>query len=276
MRGVSESMAGRAAILQLLPFSVTEHARVGMLAGGFPEALAGPKTRTIWFSSYVQTYLERDVRSVTAVRDLSTFRRFLALVASRHGQMLNRSDLAAPLAVSVPTISEWLNVLEMTGQIILVPPYFENFGKRLVKSPKIYIGDSGLACHLLGIRTPDELQRSPFLGPIFEGFVASEIIKRQVNAGDRKEVYYFRDRKGLEVDFLVPARDGGLWTIECRASKTVFPSDARALLALRQSIRSKSVRSVVVHRASPSAPHSRVIAPDALAVDVRGLLSLLE
>ena len=187
--------------------------------------------------------------------------------------MLNRSDLAAPLAVSVPTISEWLNVLEMTGQIILVPPYFENFGKRLVKSPKIYIGDSGLACHLLGIRTPDELQRSPFLGPIFEGFVASEIIKRQVNAGDRKEVYYFRDRKGLEVDFLVPAHDGGLWTIECRASKTVFPSDARALLALRQTIRSKSVRSVVVHRASPSAPHSRVIAPDALAVDVRGLLS---
>lgn len=101
MRGVTESMAGRAAILHLLPFSIGENPRVGMLAGGFPEALAGPKTRTIWFSSYVQTYLERDVRSVTNIRDLATFRRFLALVASRHGQLLNRSDLAAPLGVSV-------------------------------------------------------------------------------------------------------------------------------------------------------------------------------
>src|SRR5579864_3364456 len=136
MRGVSESMAGRAAILQLLPFSIGESDRVTMLAGGFPEALARPKTRDLWFSSYVQTYLERDVRSVTNVRDLATFRRFLALVATRHGQLLNKTDLAAPLGVSVPTVGEWLGVLELTGQIILVPPYFENPGKRLVKSPK--------------------------------------------------------------------------------------------------------------------------------------------
>src|SRR5712664_4658094 len=124
MRGVTESMAGRAAILQLLPFSIEESERVTMLAGGFPEALARAKTRDLWFSSYVQTYLERDIRSITNVRDLSTFRRFLALVASRHGQLLNKTDLAAPLGVSVPTIGEWLNVLELTGQIILVPPYF--------------------------------------------------------------------------------------------------------------------------------------------------------
>jgi len=99
----------------------------------------------LWFSSYVQTYLERDIRSITNVRDLSTFRWFLALVASRHGQMLNKTDLAAPLGVSIPTIGEWLNLLELTGQIILVPPYFENLGKRIVKSPKLHLGDSGLA-----------------------------------------------------------------------------------------------------------------------------------
>ena len=145
MRGVSESMAGRAAILQLLPFSIEESERVTMLAGGFPEALARAKTRDLWFSSYVQTYLERDIRSITNVRDLATFRRFLALVASRHGQLLNKTDLAAPLGVSIPTIGEWLNLLELTGQIILVPPYFENLGKRIVKSPKLHLGDSGLA-----------------------------------------------------------------------------------------------------------------------------------
>src|SRR5258705_6573933 len=150
------------------------------------------KTRIYGSSSYVQTYLERDLRSITNVRDLATFRRFLALVASRHGQLLNKTDLAAPLGVSIPTAGEWLNVLELTGQIVLVPPYFENFGKRIVKSPKLYLVDSGLACHLLGIRSYAELNRSPFLGAIFEGFVAAEILKSQVNNGARKEIDHFR------------------------------------------------------------------------------------
>jgi predicted AAA+ superfamily ATPase len=152
MKGITESMAGRAAVLQLLPFSLAETPKVSLIYGGFPEVLSRPRSRELWFASYLQTYLERDVRSVTGVRDLATFRRFLALIASRHGQILNRTDLSAPLGVSVPTISEWLHVLEVTGQIILVPPYFENFGKRLIKSPKLYIGDSGLACFLLGLR----------------------------------------------------------------------------------------------------------------------------
>ena len=172
MQGVTESMAGRAAILQLLPFSLVETAKVSLLYGGFPEVLAQPKARGLWFASYLQTYLERDVRSIVNVRDLSTFRRFLSLLASRHGQLLNKTDLAAPLGISVPTIGEWLNILEITGQIILVPPYFENFGKRLVKSPKVYWEDSGLACYLLGIASESELERSPFLGRLFEGFVA--------------------------------------------------------------------------------------------------------
>ena len=143
MHGVSESMAGRAAIFQLFPLSYRESPKVTILHGGFPEVLARPGNARLWFSSYLQTYLERDVRAITAVKDLSTFRRFLALVASRHGQILNKSDLAAPLGVSVPTIAQWLGILETTEQILIVPPFYENLGKRLIKSPKLYLADSG-------------------------------------------------------------------------------------------------------------------------------------
>lgn len=275
MRGVSESMAGRAAVLQLLPFSLAENDRVNLLGGGFPEALQRPRARALWFSSYVQTYLERDVRSITNVRDLATFRRFLALLASRHGQVLNKTDLAAPLGVSVPTISDWLQILEVTGQIILVPPYFENLGKRLIKSPKLYWGDSGLACHLLGITSPAELERSPFLGPLFEGFVASEILKSQVNAGKRKELYYFRDQQGLEVDFMAPGPRGALWLIESKAAKTVLPAMGRPLLSLRRSVH-RPTRLFVVHRASAGAPPTQAVAPGVTALDIGAFVRLLE
>ena len=274
MRGVSESMAGRAAILQLLPFSLLESDRVGLLSGGFPEVIARPKVRDLWFSSYVQTYLERDVRAITNVRDLATFRRFLALLASRHGQVLNKTDLAAPLGVSVPTVSEWLNVLEVTGQIILVLPYFENFGKRLIKSPKLYLGDSGLACHLLGIASTAELERSPFLGALFEGFVAGEILKSQVNAGRRKELYYFRDQQGLEVDFLVPGR-GELCMIECKAARTIQPAMAGSLLSLKRAMGRPQARLLLVHRPSGASPPMRALTPGVEAVDPAGLASLL-
>lgn len=270
MQGVTESMAGRAAVLQLLPFSLAETERVSLAAGGYPEALARPKGRELWFSSYIQTYLERDVRAVTNVRDLATFRRFFALLASRHGQILNKTDLAAPLGVSVPTVGEWLHVLEITGQIILVPPYFENFGKRLIKSPKMYLGDSGLACHFLGIRSQAELDRSPFLGPLFEGFVAAEILKAQVNQGRRKELYHFRDQQGLEVDFLFPDSRGGVWMVECKASRTVKPSMAGPMGALRGAMGSRAPSRIsVVHRASPSAPATRALSPGIEALDVR-------
>jgi len=266
MQGVSESMAGRAAILQLLPFGRAESYRVSLLLGGFSEVLARPAGRQLWFSSYLQTYLERDVRSVTNVRDLTMFRRFLALLASRHGQVLNKTDLAAPLGVSIPTVGDWMHLLEITGQIILVPPYFENFGKRLIKSPKVYWGDSGLACHLLGIRSAAELERSPFLGALFEGFLAAEILKSQVNSGQRRELYYFRDQQGLEVDFLFPDRLGGLWTVECKASKTVHPAMAGPLTSLRRSMKAPA-RFTVVRRASATAPSTHALAPGVDAVD---------
>ncbi len=276
MQGVSESMAGRAAVLQLLPLSVCESDRVSVLLGGYPEVVTHPRGRALWFSSYLQTYLERDVRSILNVRDLATFRRFLALVASRHGQILNKTDLAAPLGVTVPTISDWLQVLETTGQIILVPPYFENFGKRLIKSPKIYLGDSGLACYLLGIANQAELERSPFLGALFEGFVAAEIVKSQVNRGRRKELYHFRDQQGLEVDFLFPGERSSLWMVECKASKTVHPGMAAPLRALRRSMSGKtSVPMAVVHRPSASDSASRALAPGVEAVDVTQFVAAL-
>ena len=254
MQGITESMAGRAAILQLLPFSQAETAKADPLLGGFPEVVLRPRGRELWFASYLQTYIERDVRLITSVRNLPAFRRFLSLVASRHGQMLNRSDLAAPLGVSVPTVSEWLRILEITGQVILVPPYFENFGKRMVKSPKVYWGDTGLACHLLGIQTQAELERSPFLGSIFEGFVAAEILKSQVNRGQRKELYYFRDQQGLEVDFLVPQPNARFWLVEAKASKTVHPSMAAPMLALTRAAGDRVTRRLVVYRKPRTGP----------------------
>jgi len=230
--------------------------------------LARPQARNLWFASYLQTYLERDVRAITNVRDLVTFRRFLSLLASRHGQVLNKTDLAAPLGISVPTIGEWLSILELTGQVILVPPYFENFGKRLIKSPKIYWGDSGLACYLLGVTSSVELERSPFLGALFEGFIAAEILKSQANQGMRKELYYFRDQQGLEVDFLVPRPNSNLWLIEAKAGKTVRPSMAAPLLSLRRALLKRSGRSIVVHRRSRSQLPTPAIARGVEALDV--------
>ena len=246
MQGVTESMAGRAAILQLLPLSTRETPKVTLRSGGYPEAVARPDASRLWFSSYLQTYLERDVRAVTAVRDLATFRRFLALVASRHGQVLNKTDLAAPLGVSVPTITQWLSVLETTAQILIVPPYFDNLGKRLTKSPKLYLLDSGLACHLLGVDSAKELEKSPFYGALFEGFVASEIVKAQLNAGRRRELYYFRDEQGLEVDFVMPGRRGSVSLIECKTSRTVMPVMARPMQRLAEALLTKRPKGTVV------------------------------
>src|SRR6202162_968506 len=275
MQGISESMARRAAILQLLPFSLAETKRVNLLHGGFPEVLARPEARSLWFASYLQTYLERDVRAITNVRDLATFRRFLALLASRHGQILNKTDLAAPLGVTVPTIGDWLHILEVTGQIILVPPYFENLGKRLIKSPKVYLGDSGLACYLLGLTSSAELERSPFLGALFEGFVAAEILKSQANRGLQKELYFFRDQQGLEVDFLVPRRNSNLWLVEARAGKTVRPSMAAPLLSLRRASPKRSRRLIVVHRKSRSQSPTTAIAGGVEALDVEQFIQEL-
>lgn len=268
MAGVSESLAGRAAIFQLLPLSLTETPKVTPFLGGYPEVLARPASRDLWYASYVQTYLERDVRAITQVRDLATYRRFLGLLASRHGQILNKSDLAAPLGVSIPTIGEWLRILEITGQVLVVPPYFENFGKRLLKSPKIYVTDSGLACHLLGIRSPAELERSPFLGAVIEGFVASEIVKAMLNRGARCELYFFRDRAGLEVDFLFPL-ETQLWMVEAKAARTIRSGDAAQLASLKPGAAHRQVQRVVVHRTPQHDAPTRVVVPGVRSATIK-------
>ncbi len=275
MRGVTESLAGRAAVFQLLPLSIGESPKVSLLRGGFPEVVAQPAAAAVWFRSYVQTYLERDVRAVSAIRDLATFRRFLSLLASRTGQLLNKTDLAAPLGVSIPTVAQWLSILEVTAQIILVPPFFENFGKRLVKSPRLYFADSGLACHLLGIESERSLGRSPFLGPLFEGFVASEIIKHQIGNGLTRALYHFRDEQGLEVDFVVPAGHGRLALVEAKASRTVTPDMAGPLDRLAKSVTRYRATGFLVHRPGPDLAGLEAIRPGIRAGSVRDLLATL-
>jgi hypothetical protein len=279
MRGVTESLAGRAAILSLLPLSVLETTRVSLLRGGYPEAIARPGSSELWFRSYLQTYLERDVRSVSAIGDLATFRRFLSLLATRTGQILNKTDMAAPLGVSVPTVTAWLGILEITAQIVVVPPYFQNLGKRLVKSPKIYFADTGLACHLLGIQTLRELQRSPFLGSVFEGHVAAEIAKYQANHARAREIYFFRDHQGLEVDFVIPKAAGKLVMIEAKATSTVRPAMGQPLAQLERAIRAvgaaEDVEALVVYRPRPGGPTIQTLAPGLKALSVEQMLSAI-
>lgn len=276
MKGVTESMAGRVAVFELLPFSLQESLKVSLFRGGFPEVLARPQAGGIWFRSYLQTYLERDVRSISSIKNVATFRRFLSLLASRCGQILNKTDLAAPLGVSVPTLSEWINILEITGQIILVPPFYENFGKRLIKSPKLYFVDSGLACHLLNITSVKMLSSSPFLGALFEGFVAAEIIKSQLNAGRRKELYYFRDQQGLEVDFLIPHGDRRLVLLEAKSTRTLRPQMGLPLKRLAHNIGRYEAEQWVVCPDSPKGEPLRTLTPGVKAFSVKGLLNSLK
>jgi len=171
----------------------------------------------------------------------------------------------------VPGIGRWLDILEATGQILIVPPYFENVGKRLIKPPKVYVADSGLACHLLGIGTEAELEKSPFLGALFEGFIAGEIVKSQLNAGRRRELYFFRDQQGLEVDFILPGKGGALRLVEAKAARTVTPGDAGPMQRLAAAWRNRPgargpVEQTLVHRPARAGPVSRAVAPGVQAL----------
>ena len=274
MRGVTESMAGRAAILQLLPFSVAESPGVTLFRGGFPEVVNDPGASHLWFRSYVQSYIERDVRVVANITNISLFRRFLSVLASRTGALLNKTDIAAPLGVSVPTVTAWLDILETTGVILVVPPWFSNLGKRLLKSPRVYFADSGLACHLLGLESAEALERSPMLGPVFEGFVAAELAKHRINAARGRALHWFRDQQGLEVDFLLEGPGATPVLIEAKATHTPTPDDARGILRLRQALPERG-EDYVVHRVSPSAPAPISVAPGVLALGIDELLSRL-
>ena len=217
MKGVSESLAGRVAIFELYPFSWKELGIIpdvqgtleGMLQGFYPEFIATPGISSLrWFDSFLMTYIERDVRNIRANINISLFQRFLRLLAARVGQLLNLSDIGKELGVSLPTVHDWLEILEATYVIHLLRPYHTNLSKRYVKSPKVYFVDTGLLCFLLGLHSTDELARSVFLGHIFENMVIMETIKRLSVQPIRRIPYFFRTLKGVEVDLVLES--GGI------------------------------------------------------------------
>ena len=234
MDGITQSLAGRVGMLQLLPLSnaelrQSESAKASledrMWRGGYPALHARgrdlqPQT---WFASYVATYLERDVRQVLNVSDLALFQRFVLMCAARSGQLLNLNSLAADCGISQPTARRWLTVLQASYVVALLPPYHRNFGKRLVKSPKLYFLDTGLLCHLLRIADPLTLQTHALRGAIFETWVVTEVIKHRFNQGLAADLYFWRDNHGVELD-LVFEDAGRLQSVEIK-SGTTFAMD---------------------------------------------------
>ena len=252
-RRIGQTLAGRAAIVSLYPLSVSELAgrrpldpsridrrpaavaevegldlRHVLFAGMYPRIHAHRLAPREWLSGYVQTYVERDVRDILNIGDLEAFDRFLVLLAGRTGQLLNLSSLASDCGIAQPTARRWVSVLQASGVLLLLRPHHANFRKRLVKSPKTYFLDTGLACFLLGLRSPRDLEAHPLQGPLFETLVVSEVYKAFAHRGERPPLFFWRDRTGHEVDLLV---DLGQRTVplEIKLSRTVRADAFRGL-----------------------------------------------
>ena len=230
MSGITQSLAGRVGMLQLLPLSQPELQAAGAAGasleerlwwGGYPalHAQARAVPTASWFSSYVSTYLERDVRQLLNVASLALFQRFLLMCAARSGQLLNLASLAADCGISQPTARQWLTVLQASYVVTLLAPYHRNFGKRLVKTPKLYFLDTGLLCHLLRIEDPLALQTHAMRGAIFETWVVTEVVKHRWNQGRAADLYFWRDNHGLEFD-LVFEDAGRLQAVEIKSGTT--------------------------------------------------------
>jgi len=229
LAGISQSLAGRAALLELWPFSVVELRAAGWLAddlfsllwrGGYPALFDRNEEPAEWLASYVATYVERDVRQALNIGDLLAFQTFLRLAATRTGQLLNLSQLGGDAGVTHNTAKSWVGVLEASYLALRLAPFHRNLGKRLVKTPKLHLLDSGVACYLLGIRSPEELRLHPLRGAIFESWVASEIMKAHHNVGQRPSLSFFRDAHGLEIDLIVE-RGTQLIGVEVKSGATV-------------------------------------------------------
>ena len=239
MRGVTQSLAGRTALLKLLPFSAAEVARLSptsmqkplpwwLLTGFYPRIHDRQLDPSQALANYFGTYVERDLRELAAVHDLRRFERFVRLCAGRVGQLVNLTSLGNDAGVSHTTAQAWLDLLQTSGIVQLLPPWFTNSGKRLIKSPKLYFCDVGLACWLLGLRSPEQVARDPLWGSLFENFVVMEAQKDMLNQGDNQPLYFYRDSTGNEVDLLVPA--GRKYrAIEMKAGATVNPDYFRGL-----------------------------------------------
>ena len=270
---VTESLAGRAALLRLLPLSRREaegrpeialawertrpsssqspHAVGGLwkgfLRGGYPELAIQPERDTsLWHSSYIQTYLERDLRNLRQVGDLTQYQNFLRVLAARSAQLLNLTDVSRDLGVAVNTIKAWLSVLEATYQVIVLRPYFSNTGKRLVKTPKVYFTDVGTLCYLAGLKAPEHAASGPMGGAIMETAVLSEIFKTLTHRGIDPQVYFWRTLSGTEVDFVVET-GGKLIPIEVKLSATPRPAMATAIRTFRDHMGDAAMPGYLVH-----------------------------
>lgn len=268
---ITESLAGRAAVLRLLPLSRreaegrpnatlpwesghTSRARRAdrgiwqdFLRGGYPELVANPgRDVTLWHAGYVQTYLERDVRTLRQVGDLTQFQSFLRALAARTAQLLSLTDLARDLGVAVNTVKAWLSVLEATYQVVVLRPYFANVGKRLVKTPKVYFTDVGTLCYLTGLKDPGHAASGPMGGPIMETAVLSEIVKTLTHRGLEPQVYFWRTSAGTEVDIVVEV-SGKLVPIEAKLSATPRPAMASSIRTFRADFGDTALPGYVVH-----------------------------
>ena len=244
MQHISQTLAGRIGETRLLPFSLGEiydepfldpkdalytvkkdfKAKIKLtdiiFSGFFPRLHTEKINPRDWYSSYLQTYLERDVRDLLKVSDLGTFRKFMKLCAGRSGQLLNYASLASDAGISPPTVKSWLNILETSSLVALIPPYHKNFNKRLTKSPKFYFLDTGLLCYLLDIRQPSDIEVHPLKGGIFETFILSNLYKLFTHAGEVPPLYFWRDLTGHEIDVIVELGTK-LYPIEIKSSQTL-------------------------------------------------------
>jgi len=239
IRNLGDSLAGRIALLDLLPFAVGEmHQTTAVigglelfvassLSGAYPQLATTPEIdKRLWYSSYIQTYLERDIRSLYDIGSLREFHRFMQLLAIRCSQVLNMSSFAADLGVSVTTIKRWLSVLEAGRILFILPPYFNNLGKRITKMPKVYFLDTGLACHLAGVRDREQLLEGPMAGALFENFCLQETVKCFANRGEQPQLSYLRTNNGLEVDLIIEGHNLRALPVEIKLSRT--PTSALA------------------------------------------------
>ena len=211
MKNIGESLAGRVAILELLPFSTLEtgarQKKLGSVLwnGGYPEPSLSPRKRDLWVRSYIRTYVERDVRQLQNIRDLRSFEQFLGLCAANHGKPFNTAGLSRDCGVSLPTVKAWGGVLEASYLIHLLPPYFRNFGKRVVKTPKLFFLDPAIACDLTRQPDADSALAGPMGGALFEGLIVGEAVKVYAMLGKKPDLFFWRSHDGLEVDMIVQA-----------------------------------------------------------------------
>jgi len=223
---ISQSLAGRTHISHLLPFGITELSAKPqslnhtIFEGFYPRLHDVGIEPTAFYPSYIQTYVERDIRSLKAIENLNTFSRFIGLCAGRIGQILNLSSLANDTGVTVNTVKSWLSLLESSFILYQVQPFYKNYNKRLIKSPKIYFYDTGLACSLLNIQNAEMIRTHYLYGALFENYIISEIIKIQQHAGKKPSVYYWRESNGTEIDCIIELNHQNLMALEIKGGET--------------------------------------------------------